>query len=326
MKNQFYFLAFALFMLAFSACGGEKSQKQPPASGGTVTASLQKEAPVDMQALLRTLDELAEIERTGSWLQGMALSESGIREKTGDYAGAVAAAYKEMAFAYGRGLIQKNDIELGLLNLLEMKSEESVTAAANAILAFLSEQWTTALSSFEKLFNQYDEPDGFGSWMILVCSLEKDKENRRASAAYKAIRARYAQFPEYWYRGAKVFSGAVSAEYAENCINLSARGPFADECRKIIAAYTGLKTEDGLSIKTKTEIEAIISESINAGNPQLLEPLLPLLNLPDNPYTVYAAGALRALTSAQKFREYFNVKASASSGRLAERLSYICRG
>jgi hypothetical protein len=118
----------------------------------------------------------------------------------------------------------------------------------------------------------------------------------------------------------------VSAEYAENCINLSTRGPFADECRKIIAAHAGLKTEDGLSIKTKTEIETIISESINAGNPQLLDPLLPLLSLPDNPYTVYAAGALRALTSVPKFREYFNVKASASSGRLAERLSYIYRG
>jgi len=328
MKNHFYFLAFVPFMLAFSACGGEKSRKEPLISGGMVTnaASLQTEAPVDMETLLRTLDELAEIERTGSWIQGMALTESGIREKAGDYAGAVAAAYKEMAFAYGRGLILKNDIELGLLNLLEMKSEESVISAANAVLAFVREQWAAASSGFEKLFNQYDEPDSFASWMILVCALEKNNEDRKASAAYKAIRARYAQFPEYWYRGAKVFSGAVSAEYAENCINLSAQGPFADECRKIIAAYTGLKAEDGLSIKTKTEIETIISESVNAGNPRLLDPLLPLLSLPDNPYTVYAAGALRTLTSVPKFREYFNAQASASSGRLSERLSYIYRG
>lgn len=124
----------------------------------------------------------------------------------------------------------------------------------------------------------------------------------------------------------KVFSGAIAADYAENCINSSSRGPFADECRKILAVHIGLKTDDGLSIKTKREIETIISQSVNAANPSLLDSLLPLINLPDNPYTVYATGALRALTQIPVFRDYFGAQASASSGRLAERLSYICRG
>jgi hypothetical protein len=274
----------------------------------------------------RTLDEFAEVERAGSFFQGMAIAESGIRENAGDFAGAVAAAYKELAFAYGRGLIQKDEIEQGLLNLLEFKNEQTVTAATNAVLAFFREQWTEASAALSLLFDQSDEPDGFGSWMILVCALEKNPQDRRAGAAYKAILARYVQLPEYWYRGARAFTGTVAAEYAENCINSAVEGPFADECRKILAVHTGLKAEDGVSLKTKREIETIISQSVNAGNPQLLDSLLPLIGLPDNPYTVYAVGALRSLSSIPVFRDYFTKQVSGSSSRLSERLLYISRG
>ena len=335
MKSKFKTLLVLFIVPALSACGGKISsgtQTEEVLSAGLAQA--QKQAPVlvrpqegaDLSSFYRSLDELAEIERAGSWIQGMALTESGIRENAGDYAGAVAAAYKEMAWAYGRGLIQKADIEQSLQNLLAMKGEEDVIAAANAVLAFSGERWAQAAAGLETLFVESEEPDGFCSWMLLVCALEKDREDRRAGAAYKAIRARYVQFPEYWYRGARAFSGAVSAEYAENCINSSPQGPFADECRKILASFTGLKIEDGQSIRTKREIEAVISLSVNSGDPKLLDSLLPLIGLPDNPYTIYAVGAMRALTGVPAFRSYFTGQAASSAGRLAERLSYICRG
>ncbi|WP_461247109.1 hypothetical protein [Treponema sp. R6D11] len=161
--------------------------------------------------------------------------------------------------------------------------------------------------------------------MILVCALEKDRDNRRATAAYKSIRARYVQQPEYWYRGARAFSGAIGAEYAENCVNLSPQGPFAGECRGILAAFAGLKKEDGASLRTKTEIEEIITRSVNTGNPQILDSLFPLIGLPDNQYTLYAVGALKTLISVPKFKDFFSGQAASSKGRLAERLSYICR-
>jgi hypothetical protein len=333
MKSKFKTLLFLFIVPALSACGG----KMPPETqteGALSTGRAQMQAAVlvrpqegaDLSSFYRSLDELAEIERAGSWFQGMALTESGIRENAGDYAGAVAAAYKEMAWAYGRGLIQKADIEQGLQGLLAMEGEEDVVAAANAILAFSGERWAQAAAGLETLFVESEEPDGFCSWMLLVCTLEKDKEDRRAGAAYKAIRARYVQFPEYWYRGARAFSGAVAAEYAENCINSSSQGPFADECRKILASFTGLKIEDSQSIRTKREIEAVISLSVNSGDPRILDSLLPLIGLPDNPYTIYAVGAMRALGSVPAFRSYFTGQAASSTGRLAERLSYICRG
>jgi len=290
---------------------------------------------INITSLLRSLDEMADLERSGSWIKGMAFAESGLRENAGDLAGAVAAAFKELSWAYGLGLIQKNEIENGLLNVLNEKENETISYSANAMIDFLNEKWNEAVSVLSLHFNNFDEPDCFGRWMILVCILEKNKaassdasymeEFRRTAAAYKSIRARYAPFPEYWYRGARVFSGAVGADYAENCINISPQGPFAGECRKILASFTGLKKEDSLSIKTKREIDAVISAAVNSGNPQILDSLLPLINLPDNPFTVYAVSALRSLSGIPKFRDYFSGQAASSSGRLSERLIYICR-
>ena len=334
MKIIFNFLTFLLLMSVFSGCGGEKMLHEETAQPSITGRSFLAAAPDLREQSENTvlLDEIAELERSGSWIQGMALTESGIRENAGDYAGAIAAAFKELTWAYGRGLIQKQEVEQGLFNLLSAVNEENVIFAANAMLAFLRENWDEAEAGLESLFKEsaFDEPDGFGRWMILVCALEKNKnassaENRRTGAAYKSIRARYAQFPEYWYRGARAFSGSIAAGFAENCINSSAQGPFSEECRIILASHTGLKTEDGASIKTKTEIETIITQSINSGNPQSLDSLMPLISLADNPYTVYAVGALRALNSIPVFRDYFSAQVSSAKGRLAERLSYICR-
>jgi hypothetical protein len=325
MKIKFKTLFFPALLMIFSACGREIPSQAEGSAVQPVAAAAYRIPPAQNGDSLRSLDELAALERAGSWFQGMAMTESGIRENAGDYSGAVAAAYKELAWAYGKGMIQKDDLEQGILSVLSLGSEE-IISAASAVLAFIREQWDEAAASLEPLFDELEEPDGFGRWMILVCALEKNRENRRAAEAYKAIRARYAQFPEYWYRGARAFSGIVGAEYAENCINSSSQGPFAGECRNILAVFLGLKAEDGLSIKTKTEIEENISRSLNAGNPQLLDSLFPLISLPDNPYTVYAVEALRALTSVQKYRDFFSEQAASSRGRLAERLSYISRG
>jgi len=338
-------LLFIILIFVFAGCSGylndsaESADRitktaQPQLSGTErITAGLSQTAlkETELDSLTRSLSGLAELERAGSWFQGMALAESGIRETMGDYSGAVVAAYKELSRAYGAGLIQKNELEQSILNLLTAVDQNIVIAAANAIISFQNEKWDEAARAFRSLFNELDEPDGFARWMILVCDLENNRtvssiENRRAAEAYKSIRARYVQFPEYWYRGARVFSGVIAADYAETCINLSAQGPFADECRSILAAYAGLKTGDGSSIKTMREIDEVITQSVNSGNPEILTELFPLISLPDNPYTVYAVSALRTLTGYSGFREYFAGQAASAAGHLAERLSYISRG
>jgi hypothetical protein len=315
--------------LFWSSCGAKNTA--PETAGFENPEGIQKAegTALDQTALNLSLEEFAEMERSGSFVQGMALAESGLRENAGDYAGAVAAAYKELAWAYGYGFIQRGVLEEGLekvRDLRETGGKDDAARAAEGILAFMRGRWDEAGQILRSRFDARDEPDGFAQWMLLVCSLETNRDDRQTGSAYRAIRARYGQFPEYWYRGARAFSGTIAAEYAEQCISLAPAGPFAAECRGILALFAGLKQEDGASLRSKREIEDIISRSFNQGNPEILASLLPLISLPDNPYTIYAVGALRALSALPLFREYLNSRSAGSGGRLAERLAYICRG
>jgi hypothetical protein len=345
MESKWVFFG-SLALLAFTACGGNSPGPVPGASasagpslvegaslsgGGAALSALSqgdRGALGGDKALEQSLDELAELERSGVYRPGMALTESGLREAAGDYPGAALAAYKEMAFLYGGGVLREDAVDQGLRNVAalgEGGASAGAALAASGILAFVRGDWDEAAGILRGCFDPREEPDGFAQWLLLVCALERDKGDRQASAAYRAIRARYTRFPEYWYRGARAFSASVAAEYAEYCISLAPQGPFAAECRNILAVHAGLRAEDGASLRSKLEIEDIISRSVGREDPEILSDLLPLIGLPDNPYTVYAVGALRALVSVPRFREYLSARAGSSRGRLAERLAYICR-
>jgi hypothetical protein len=256
------------------------------------------------------------------------MSESVLREDAGDYAGAALAAYKELSWMYGYGLIGKEAVETGLKNVIAVKTgeqEREAVLTARGLLAFMDGQWEEAENLLGPLFGGDEEPDSFARWLLLTCALEKDPASP-AAAAYGAIRARYSSFPEYWYRGARIFSGKIAREYAERCINLDPKGPYAEECRGILAVSVGLDPRDGASMKSIAEIENLLVQAVAAGDPKLISGLLPLISLPDNPFTVFAAGALRSLAGRPRFRDYFEALEKKSSGRLAERLRYIRGG
>ena len=289
-------------------------------SGGESPAYAGQAAAPNREALLFALENIIELERSGGFVQGMGIRESIFRENLGDYAGAVTAAYKELAWAYGMGMIDKGAMEQGLQNALKLG--ELPSRAARGCIAFVQGKWADA-EQILRDFKASDEIDSIVQWMILSCALEQNRNDKQAADSYRAIRSRYSKFPEYWYRGARVFSGAISMEYAEHCIALSPSGPFADECRSMLARNMGLNPKDGPSLLSRPEIERLISSSINQGDPKLLDPLMPLIALPDNSYTIYAVGALRSLAPVPIFRDYFRDSSDRASGRLAERLSYI---
>jgi hypothetical protein len=292
----------------------------------TVSRSEPSDIPEFSEELLIALEQIAEVERSGNWFRGLGIIESSMREEAGDFAGAVTSAYKEIAWAYSVGLTRKEDVDKTLRLILENKTEAGFISATNAALAFSRGQWVQAFNVLTEIHEMPEEPDSFVKWMLLVCVLENNREDRQAAGAYRAIRARYAHFPEYWYRGARNFSGPVAAEFAEHCIDSAANGPFAAECREILAGLSGLGAANGPAIKTKREIDEIINIAAGLGNPESLSALFPLVSLPDNPFTVYAVGRLRAIVSSQIYRDYLAGQAAVSAGRLSERLAYICRG
>ncbi|MDR2470886.1 MAG: hypothetical protein LBD09_02095 [Treponema sp.] len=296
--------------------------------------------PVSLENLETALEELAELERSGGFVPGLGLAESNLREQAADYAGAVLAVFKELfwAHALGAGDVSAAALRSGLGKLLEPETASrfpaggrtETAAAVKAILAFLDRRWEEAEALLSALYQKEADADGFSRWMLLVCALEKNAGGKGRSD-YGAIRARYAAFPGYWYHGARAaLAGqggkALAGEYAERCINLAPSGPYAAECRGILAASMGLSPAEGPALKTRLEIEAAVSSAAARGSPELLGPLLPLAALPDNPSTLYASGAMRALAANGVFRDWFVREAGKAGGRLAERLLYISRG
>ncbi|AEF80855.1 hypothetical protein [Leadbettera azotonutricia] len=337
MKSSFFLLLSMLILISLGCLGcsreGLATGAMPP------TEDAPPVAPANASPGFKpsiSLGEIAELERAGGYFPGLGLAESGLHESAGDYGAAVIASYKELSWAYGYGSVDKPSVEDGIRQVLEYLESQSLNAgtdegkarsnavnAAKGVLAFSGEDWKDAASLLNAAGFDGDESDSFARWMLLVCSLETGDEAARL--LYGAIRARYSNFPEYWYRGARGFKGNIASSYAEQCINLNPQGHFAPECRKIIAGNLGLGGK-GEAIRSKAEIEDGIKRSVSAEDPRLLEDILPLMSLPDNVYTLYALGSLKALAAYPVFKEYFSEQASLSGGRLAERLSYISRG
>ena len=312
------------------------------------------------------LDAIAEYERSRGFMPGMGLAESTLRENSGDYAGAVIAAFKELQWAYSYGgetpdektgekrPMTKEAVKRGLEKVRTLYSnpkELPAVAAADkqqaleacaAAIDFVDGRYARAGEALEKLFRTPGEPDDFSRWMRLVCALESVGEDgagagsgagaevRARKAEYGAIRARYNIFPAYWYFGARAAVGQAGVEFAERCIDLSPDGPYSKEARAMLAVYAGLQPSDGAAMRTRAEIEKTITEAVKNAEPGRLSALLPLAGLGDNGWTSYAAGAMRALASNESFRAWFDeqrmLAQKGKSSRLAERLNYIVRG
>jgi hypothetical protein len=327
------------FLLAcfISSCSTRDAGVSSHPSGGPQAEFSQEEtAPGtedgDNLSTEESLEKFTEIERTGAWFPGLGLAESGLREKQGDFRGAVIAAYKDLAYHYGYGNADKARIEEALRRVVSAledppagKGSSAGAKAGKGILAFIDGQWEEGLRIFKGLSTKKDESDSFLNWMILACSLEINPADSASRSVYGAIRARYDRFPEYWYRGARAFDGEIAASYAERCIDLNPEGPYSRECREILAKNMGL-TDSKNSIRTKGEVEKAVKLAVSSDDPAPLEEILPLMDLPDNEYTLYALGALKVISVVPGFREYFEEKKAASRGRLADRLAYIIRG
>ncbi|GMO56910.1 MAG: hypothetical protein Ta2G_16620 [Termitinemataceae bacterium] len=334
--NLFYFkdgcivIVFAAVLcLLFSGCkkvsGNEANGVQALAQGGA-------------EVLAQQLSMIAEVERSGGFTPGMGVKESSLLEAEGNMSGAVAAAYKELVWAYSYSDISKKrsdnnvskkSMKDGILKVIELdKENETQVNAARAMLLFNEEKFEEALIALNSVYensSSLDEPDSFVQWMILVCKLQSGVESKIDKDLYSMMRSRYASLPAYWFYGTKSYSAGINADYAERCINLNPDGPYAPDSRIILAAYAGLDKNDAPKIMSRKEIEDTIRDSLSAENPSALGTLLPLISLRDNPFTLYATGALRSIAEGggTAYKNWFSIAAESASGRLQERLRYI---
>lgn len=316
-------------VLATVACSAKKFEGEDASLADSAEGAVQADRVVPAAESAAdafvALQALAARERAAGYVPGMGLEESTLRERQGDYGGAVLAAFKELLWLYGMGLLPKPALS-ARLDAVEkaFPGNGDVAAAAAASRAYLEGKWAETLQAAKVLATAAAAPDDFAQWLVAACELELDASDRAAGGRYAAARGRYAKYPAYWHHAARIGRGAAAMEAAEWCVSLSPMGPYAPDSRIILAREAGLKPGDGASLRTRAEIEAALS-GLAAGvgdDAALLSELVPLLALPDNPYTLYALGGLRALCADGRIRAVVVSARSRSSGRAAERLRY----
>lgn len=300
-----------------------------------VGASIQP-APVSYKPeTARALQKLTEDERSGGFRPGMGLAESSLLEQAGDLAGAVFAAFKEVFFAYQYGYLKASQVDERLAAVEgQFPANEAVKASLGACRALVAGDAERGLTQLRLINLDSYELDAFPRWMERVFILSAGKGagngavslNQKVWNEYLATRSRYINYPLYWLVVARKSGGSQRLDGAERVVSLAPQGPYAEEGRTIMALEVGLTKKDGAAIRTRMEIEAKIQTAIVDESGEGLRDLFPLLALPDNPYTLYALGALRGLAANDVFARFFEGEAKKSSGRLGERLRYVLGG
>jgi hypothetical protein len=361
MKHYFLKLLVTLLTMLPLSCSAE--QPVPAQTELSMAAAVKAELPEKPVSpepvssnseveITAALFNLAQTERDKGFSSGLGFYESSLRESSGDYAGAVFAAFKELLWAYSFGFLKDDGgavqggalatLEKSLAAIKENRSgitsaagAEEIAEAVDASLDFLHGNYAKAAAIVKKYYSAYYELDSFPAWLLLVCRMAEENSAPDAMLKnnYAALRSRYKTFPAYWYYAAK-FAGSDKGEAASNAetfINVtntapSVRSPLENECRELIASYAGVAKKDASRLLTRTEIESCITLAVQENNAEKISPLLGLLPLPDNPYTLFAEGALQALARLEPFKSYLENSLATRDARMRERLHYIIRG
>ena len=260
---------------------------------------------------------------------GTGTVESGLREAMGDFAGAVFAAYKELSYSLSMGFIDDKAVATGLLGVKTTfearKEKDDVFAALACIELWQKKDYKACVQKLSGMKAVLD-PSSFGAWMLGACRLSLSPADLNILKAYAAEERRYASFPEYWKRAAVALAGvdeAGSRAAAERCIALSPSGPNALPARRILTESFGFPKEDPAKMLIKAEVDSIVYKALVSREPSLLSRLLPLLDLPDNPFTMYALGAMKGIAEDATFASGIAALGKGAGKRVAERIAYI---
>lgn len=319
-------IAAAVCTLASCALAGE--------TGASVAAAGRdgpQSAPLDDETATRLL-EAAELERRDGYAPGSGLAESAALEGAGDCAGAVLAAYKDILYAKGAGLLADGGVDACLRDIRAASARAygpgdertaAVDGALGAVEAFESGEWIRARDAFAAMARGDGEYDSMAAWLRVSAALESGCPDGEDLSRYSAMQSRYCAFAVYWLRAAR-FGGSptLKRDAAERCALLAPEGPYAAEARSIIARSYELPEGSGGAMLLPKEADAILLSASSTGAFEILERLFPLLSLSDNPATFHALDGLKRLARDGRARAWVLAKADSSEGRLAERLRY----
>jgi len=281
------------------------------------------------------LSILRDCEQRLGYQPGTGLLESSLLEKLGRTAESVLSAFKETLYQQTQGTISAEQVDR---NLTALSSRTDVTGVADpraqsivkGLKAYLHAQWGDALGGLGKGLAGLDDP--FGRFLLLSCSLEKDKVTPQGLADFAALETRYRSYPDFYYRlwramkkGPGDYSLANVRDVLEKTILLAPDSAEALETRVELGRLVGVEPREAAGILLRPELDLAYARLTGGADPgKILPPVLRLLSIHrENLYTSDGVLMLRSAVRVPGVTKFLEEQARQATGPLKDRLAQL---
>ena len=281
------------------------------------------------------LKVLRDSEASLGYQAGTGLLESSLLEKLGLTAESVLAAFKETLYQQSQGAISVEQIDTNLAALSRRSDVAGIVgmreqALIRGLSSYLHARWSDAAGELAQGLKGVD--DAFARFVLLSCSLEKDKVTAGLLTDYAALESRYRSYPAYYYhlwramkKGPGDYSLSNVRSVLEKTILLAPACAEAQETRVELGRLNGVDASEALNILLRQELEAVFVRLRGGADPHTaLPPVLRLLSIRhENVYTSDAVLMLKSAVKTTAVAAWLSDQAKQASGVLKDRLSQV---
>lgn len=254
----------------------------------------------------QALTVLRDREHRHGYLPGLGLLESAVLERMGRTDEAVIAAAKDMEYRRSLGLLddtlllERLETLTGLLpDVSPHRSGGELTAAAYT--AYVRGQWRLSASLLTEL--DLRAPMPFYDYLLAAALLESGADDPELLATFRRLEPEFRLLPAYYYhlwRGLKAvgeYTIFSARPVLERCILLAPHTLYARESRAELGLLLGLSAAEGEKLLLGAELDSLYERLQAGADPQILQPVLDMLALPDN---IYRSAAVMILEQARR--------------------------
>jgi hypothetical protein len=270
---------------------------------------------------------MSEFQKAFPYYPGIGLLESECYERVSDESSAILCAYKEYEFQRSfansshKAVFEVPDSALEKRGAASSGAQKSAERLVASLKAFSAGDWKAVVGV---------PCHGFGEYVVLAAKLESGPASAADLERYILLEPYLKSFQSYyghlWHvlkKDERSYSAKAARPLLEKCVALAPASSLALEARGELGRLAGIGKAAGEKLLVPAEIDAIFTD-ILAGAPfSRLDPVLALLETPDNDYQLNCVCALGKISADPGLRAYLSAKAKSAQGKLRERLTYI---
>jgi len=285
---------------------------------------------------MRALEVLDAYQAQFEYVAGQGLQASQLYEELGMIEESILSAAMELEYLHSSGAVTRAQLRERMTAIGEKLDDPAFNpkklgkGIVQGLLHYFNEEWEKADAVLQKEKSTHH----FLSYVKMAAEFERQGATIRQLQEYVELEKYFRDLAGYYYhfwRGMKIGEGEYNFNVARNvlekCIILARDTEYARETRREIGRMLGLESAAGEKLLLTKELDWFLSRLQSGEEPAVLEPVLDMLSVPDNIYTMSGIVFLRDLSHGfPAVKAYLEKRKKQSEGRLHERLVMITEG